>query len=102
MFTRLASVIAVGASMVLYASAPAALILHEEFTIFEGEVENFSAGLFRIDNDSDWTRGWRMSLGEGGSNLLLTAVPEPGAWTVLFWALAGGLLVRRRNTKVQW
>ncbi|MDY0170721.1 MAG: autotransporter-associated beta strand repeat-containing protein [Thermoguttaceae bacterium] len=70
---------------------------YEEFTILEGEVENFSAGLFRIENDSDWTRGWRVSLGEGGSNLLLTAVPEPGAWMLLLWTLAGGLLVRRRN-----
>ncbi|MDY0170434.1 MAG: autotransporter-associated beta strand repeat-containing protein, partial [Thermoguttaceae bacterium] len=66
---------------------------YDEFTIFTGDMENFSAGLFQLENFSDWTRGWRVSV---GNSLVLTAVPEPGTWLLLLLALMGGLLVRRR------
>ncbi|MDY0170433.1 MAG: LamG-like jellyroll fold domain-containing protein [Thermoguttaceae bacterium] len=66
---------------------------YDEFTIFTGEVENFNAGLFQLENHSDWTRGWRVSV---GNSLVLMAVPEPGTWLLLLSAFIGGLLVRRR------
>ncbi|MDY0170432.1 MAG: autotransporter-associated beta strand repeat-containing protein [Thermoguttaceae bacterium] len=67
---------------------------YDEFTIFTGEVENFDAGLFQLENSSDWTRGWKVSL---GNSLVLMAVPEPGAWLLLLSALVSGMLVRRRR-----
>jgi hypothetical protein len=41
---------------------------------------------------------WDVSVlgGIDGATLRLTAVPEPGAWLLLLWALACGLLMRRR------
>ncbi|MDY0167684.1 MAG: autotransporter-associated beta strand repeat-containing protein, partial [Thermoguttaceae bacterium] len=67
---------------------------YDEFTLFTGDVENFDAGLFQLENHSDWTRGWKVSL---GNSLVLTAVPEPGAWLLLLSALVSGMLVRRRR-----
>ncbi len=66
---------------------------YDEFTLFTGDVENFDADLFTLVNHSDWSRGWSISAENG---LVLTAVPEPGAWLLLLAAMACGLLVRRR------
>ncbi|MDY0166435.1 MAG: autotransporter-associated beta strand repeat-containing protein [Thermoguttaceae bacterium] len=65
---------------------------YDEFVLFTGQVENFDAGLFNLVNDSNWTRGWAISV---GNSLILTAVPEPGTWLMLLGMLVCGLLVRR-------
>jgi autotransporter-associated beta strand protein/T5SS/PEP-CTERM-associated repeat protein len=70
---------------------------YDEFTIFEGAVENFGAGLFHVENNSNWTHGWQVSLGAGGRDLVLTVIPEPGAWMLLLWAVMCALSVRRRH-----
>ncbi len=67
---------------------------NDQFVLFTGDVENFNAGMFDLVNHSNWAHGWDISL---GNSLILTAVPEPGAWLLLLSALAGGLLVRRRK-----
>ncbi|MDY0170786.1 MAG: autotransporter-associated beta strand repeat-containing protein, partial [Thermoguttaceae bacterium] len=36
---------------------------YDEFTIFDGAVEHFDAGLFDLVNHSDWTRVWRIFSG---------------------------------------
>lgn len=68
---------------------------YDEFTIFDGEVENFDAGLFDLVNHSGWQRGWRIF--SDGQNLVLTAVPEPGALGMLAAAVLGLLAVGRRR-----
>ncbi|MDY0170167.1 MAG: autotransporter-associated beta strand repeat-containing protein, partial [Thermoguttaceae bacterium] len=58
---------------------------YDEFTIFDGAVENFDAGLFDLVNHSDWAHGWQIF--SDGQNLVLTAVPEPGAIVLLVFGL---------------
>jgi autotransporter-associated beta strand protein len=66
---------------------------YDEFTIFDGAVENFDAGLFDLVNHSDWAHGWQIF--SDGQNLVLTAVPEPGALVLLTFGLLA-LLPRRK------
>ncbi len=76
--------------------------LGDSFTLFHGDVFDHNAtlfapghdltGLFNIIDHSGWG-AWQLTAG----SLILTAVPEPGAWLLLLSALACGLLWRRRK-----
>ncbi len=75
----------------------------DSFTLFDGTVFDHNAepfafgadldGLFMIDDQSGWWGTWDVSAG----SLMLTAVPEPGTWLMLLWAIGCALLVRRRH-----
>ncbi|MDY0169156.1 MAG: autotransporter-associated beta strand repeat-containing protein [Thermoguttaceae bacterium] len=73
----------------------------DRFTLFDGEVyvgsELLASGqnvtdLFKISDNIGWWGTWEVT----GGSLILTAVPEPGAWLLLLSSLLCGLLVRRR------
>lgn len=68
---------------------------YDEFTIFDGAVENFDAGLFDLVNHSDWAHGWQIF--SNGQDLVLTAVPEPGAVALLAFGLLAVLSCRKRR-----
>jgi autotransporter-associated beta strand protein len=71
---------------------------YDEFVIFDGQVDGFDAGLFNLVNNSDWERGWRI-FSEGGQNLILTAVPEPGTLGMLAAAFLGLLAAGHQRRK---
>ncbi len=74
----------------------------DSFTLFNGAVfqglteldgQFITGDLFTIHDTSGWWGTWEVMPG----SLILTAVPEPGAWLLLLSALACGLPARRRR-----
>ncbi len=73
--------------------------LGESWTILDGESELLS--LFNPDvtvlSGANYLDGWKRFEVSYGNSVILTLVPEPGTWLLLAYALAAGLLIRRRR-----
>jgi fibronectin-binding autotransporter adhesin len=65
------------------------------FTIWNGEVANFDLATIQIDDSqSGWAHGWEVTTGE---SLVLTAIPEPSALSLIAVMIAVGCALRRRS-----
>jgi fibronectin-binding autotransporter adhesin len=67
----------------------------DQFTLFDGDVTNFSSANITIINNTSWAGGWQLSEG----SLILTAIPEPSAYALIGGLLTLGVVFIRRRLR---